>query len=428
MANPSQDGTGPLFAADQLSIYGAYKTLLAGSKHIDVRGTGLHLVRTPGGENMEPGSGQENNSHTVVDDLELNNIILDFTRPGRDPLRFDVHHLNAGPFERGKTARFDVAMTNSLPPGEVKAEGSIGPWIGDLGTYPVLGSYSFERANLGVFSDITGTLSSEGKFKGTVGQIQVDAKVQVSDFQTKHSGHSVNLEGQFQAEVNGTNGDVLLRNSALSWEETTLLARGKITGPKGEGKTADLDLQVSHGRMQDLTRIVMHSASTLEGPVVFRGRAVLPPDGGKFLKRIRFTTDFNIEKARFSNPTTQAKVNLLSKRARGDKGKDSELVYLDLKGHIDLFNGVARFSNSTFTVPAAVVDFKGACDVVRESLDLHGHLLMTATASQAQSGFKSALLKPLDPFFKNRKKGAGADIPVKMTGSFFKPQFGIDVP
>jgi hypothetical protein len=39
------------------------------------------------------------------------------------------------------------------------------------------------------------------------------------------------------------------------------------------------------------------------------------------------------------------------------------------------------------------------------------------------SKWKSILLKPLDPFFK--KHGAGAEIPVRISGANGKPRFGL---
>ena len=41
------------------------------------------------------------------------------------------------------------------------------------------------------------------------------------------------------------------------------------------------------------------------------------------------------------------------------------------------------------------------------------------------SRWKSLLLKPVDPFFK--KNGAGAEIPVKITGTKSAPKFGLDL-
>jgi len=49
---------------------------------------------------------------------------------------------------------------------------------------------------------------------------------------------------------------------------------------------------------------------------------------------------------------------------------------------------------------------------------------MDAKLSQMMTGWKSILLKPVDPFFS--KHGAGTEIPVKVTGTKSEPHFGLD--
>ena len=49
---------------------------------------------------------------------------------------------------------------------------------------------------------------------------------------------------------------------------------------------------------------------------------------------------------------------------------------------------------------------------------------LDAKLSQMTTGWKSVLLKPVDPFFS--KDGAGTEIPVKITGTESAPHFGLD--
>ena len=58
-------------------------------------------------------------------------------------------------------------------------------------------------------------------------------------------------------------------------------------------------------------------------------------------------------------------------------------------------------------------------------IDFHGTARMDAKVSQMTTGFKSFLLKAADPFF--RKQGAGAVIPIKITGTRDKPLFGLEL-
>jgi hypothetical protein len=61
-----------------------------------------------------------------------------------------------------------------------------------------------------------------------------------------------------------------------------------------------------------------------------------------------------------------------------------------------------------------------------DRLDFEGKMRTDAKVSQmVASKWKSLLLKPVDPFFK--KDGAGAVIPVKVTGTKSAPKFGLDL-
>jgi hypothetical protein len=67
----------------------------------------------------------------------------------------------------------------------------------------------------------------------------------------------------------------------------------------------------------------------------------------------------------------------------------------------------------------------GTYNLLNQQIVLHGTLKTEAHLSQDTSGIKSVLLKPFDPLFKGKK--AGAEIPVKIAGTYQNPQFGFDV-
>jgi hypothetical protein len=60
-----------------------------------------------------------------------------------------------------------------------------------------------------------------------------------------------------------------------------------------------------------------------------------------------------------------------------------------------------------------------------KTFDFRGKARMDATVSHMTTGWKSVLLKPVDPFF--RKDGAGTEIPIKITGTEGAPRFGLDL-
>jgi hypothetical protein len=83
------------------------------------------------------------------------------------------------------------------------------------------------------------------------------------------------------------------------------------------------------------------------------------------------------------------------------------------------------FEKLSFGVPGALIQLAGTYSLADEALDFHGTARMQAKLSQMTTGWKSVLLKAADPFFK--KKGAGAVIPIKITGTSRQPSFGLEL-
>jgi hypothetical protein len=104
---------------------------------------------------------------------------------------------------------------------------------------------------------------------------------------------------------------------------------------------------------------------------------------------------------------------------------DPETVLSDLKGHILLRDGTARFSNLSFSVPGALAQMQGTYNLITEKIDLRGTLKTDSEPSDTTHGMKALMLKVLDPFFK--KKHAGYAMPVKITGTYEHPAFGLDL-
>jgi hypothetical protein len=59
-----------------------------------------------------------------------------------------------------------------------------------------------------------------------------------------------------------------------------------------------------------------------------------------------------------------------------------------------------------------------------QEFDFHGTARLNAKVSQMMTGWKSILLKPVDPFFS--KNGAGTEVPIRVTGTQSEPHFGLD--
>jgi hypothetical protein len=100
-------------------------------------------------------------------------------------------------------------------------------------------------------------------------------------------------------------------------------------------------------------------------------------------------------------------------------------VLSDLKGHVLLRDGTARLSNLSFSVPGALAQMQGTYDLITEQIDLRGTLKTDSEPSDTTHGMKALMLKVLDPFFK--KKHTGYAMPVKITGTYEHPEFGLDL-
>ncbi len=275
-------------------------------------------------------------------------------------------------------------------------------------------------------------LSSEDRFEGELDQIHLRGNIKIPDFQVKSIAHSVPLLAQYEATVNATNGDVFLDRVDTSLLKTQIVASGQITGGNGRrGKTTRLDAEARGGRIQDVLRLFVKSPlPPLNGTTTFRVTVLVPPQGRPFLEEVDLQGDFGIHNGHFTNPQTQASVDDLSNRARGnpdDKSKaaNPKNVTSDLKGHVHLHNGVTDLSNIKFDVPGASARLNGSYNVLNGKIDLRGTLKTEAKLSQTATGLKSALLKPLNSFF--TRKHAGAEVPVEMTGTYHNPHFGIDL-
>lgn len=58
------------------------------------------------------------------------------------------------------------------------------------------------------------------------------------------------------------------------------------------------------------------------------------------------------------------------------------------------------------------------------TFDFYGKVRLDAELSHMVTGWKSVLLKPVDPFFK--RNGAGTEVPIKITGTKSEPRIGLD--
>ncbi len=368
----------------------------------------------------------------VIDEVIADGTVLEIvpSKTGKEPLLFEMYKLTLHSAGLGQPMSFRATMNNAKPPGLIETAGHFGPWQSDdpIQT-PVSGDYTFRNANLGVLRGISGTLSSDGNYKGVLDRIETQGTTDVPNFALRISGHPVHLKTEFHAIVDGGDGDTLLQPVNAHFLHSTIIARGGATGIKGvPGKEVALNLKLAGDRLEDLLRLAIKSDKPfMTGILNMKTKFNLPPGDVDVIEKLALDGQFVVSDASFKNAVVQDKVDELSRRARGEK-KISESggeVVSDLQGRFTLKNSVMTFSKLSFGVPGALIRLSGTYGLSDETMDFHGTLRMQAKLSQTMTGFKSLLLKAVDPFFS--KDGAGAVLPIKITGTRQNPSFGLEL-
>jgi AsmA-like protein len=430
--NP-KSGTPPLITIKRVTIRGTFAGIFARRVKL-VLVEGMHILIPPlGSEHFKTPP----RSSVLIDDLVADGAMLEVAsrQAGTPALQFAFRGFNVSDVGSDAPAQFKAMLSNPEPPGEITTSGKFGPWnADDVGKTAVSGDYRFEHADLATFTGISGQLASSGNYAGTLGHIEVEGNTDVPLFAVARSRHHTDLRTLFHAVVNAENGDVFLQNVNANFRQTTIRTQGSVAGEAGQsGKTTSLTMASKDGRIQDLLLLFTKSAQApMSGVVSFKAKVSVPPGKRPFLDKVELQGDFGIDAGSFTKSDTQQRVNSLSRGARGDNDHktesddtDPQNVLSDLKGHILLRNGVATFSNLSFGVPGALAQMQGTYNLISERIDLHGTLKTDAEVSKTTHGIKSLMLKILDPFFKNKPRGYLA--PVKITGTYDHPEFGLDL-
>jgi hypothetical protein len=369
----------------------------------------------------------------VIDRMDTNDarlIILPFER-NKNPKVWAIHNLHMRDLGAPHAWPFNATLTNGVPPGEIEVNGTFGPWQrSEPGDTPLTGVFDFAKADLSVFNGISGMLSSQGYFAGTLAKLEATGDTNTPDFTIAVGGHPFPLYVQYQALIDGTNGDTRLKVIDAWFLSSYVHATGAVLdAPKGQkGRTVTLDVAMNKSRVEDVMKMVVKSASPpMVGGLKLNTKFLLPPGDNDVIDRLRLDGQFWITKARFTNFDVQGKIEELSKRGRGKTAEaDKPRVASDFQGRFKLGGGRLLLPDVSFEVPGARVELAGNYGLKSEALDFKGQLLLDAKISQTTTGWRSLLLKVVDPVFK-RKNGSGSAIPIKIGGSRSAPAFGLDV-
>jgi AsmA-like C-terminal region len=420
----------PLGSVGQLAVQGNWSDLFLlrpRVRLVDLQK--LHVVipapGTPASrEDFPPGSASDyTGPETLIERLKIHDSLLEIQRQGATSLLFPIKELDIRDFQKMRAIRYVVDMQNAVPRGHIVSSGSFGPLnASDLGATPVSGTFTFSSVNLHDVGDINGTMASHGRFWGSLQTINAEADSDTPQFAVD-DGTPTPVRGSVQCAVNGLTGEVALQRIEVQSAATMISAHGSVTGSP---KATNLEVAIREGRAQDVLRPFLHSSVPITGQVQLHGHVYLAPAqaGVGFLQRLRVDGGFDVPAERATDTKTEKTLTDFSRRVQGQKNgapnnQESSNASADalstLKGPAQIRDGVVSSPNLTFAVPGAQATLQGTFRFHDQAVHLTGILRLQAGISHAFTGFKSFLLKPLDPFFKKEK--AGAVVPIAVVGS-----------
>jgi hypothetical protein len=366
----------------------------------------------------------------IIDELEstAGRLVIIPRDEGKRSRIWTIHRLRMNSVAVDRPMLFTATLENAVPPGIIDTSGSFGPWRSSQpGETPLDGSFTFDRADLGVFKGVSGILSARGTYTGSLERIDIHGATDTPDFTISASGHPVPLHATYHAIVDGTNGNTLLEQVDASFLRTTLSAKGGVVQTPGvDGRTVNLDVVMDQAMLEDVLRLAIKTPQPpMLGALKLTTTFLLPPGDRDVVEKLQLDGVFTIAEARFASSEVQNKINELSRRTRGQTAEEkTERVRSHFAGAFKLRDSRLTIPHVTFDVPGSAIRLSGTYGLQSEGIDFSGTVFTAAKISEMTTGFKSLLLKPVDLLF--NKPGGGSAIPITITGTRNAPAFGLD--
>jgi hypothetical protein len=370
----------------------------------------------------------------VVDEIRCRNtkLILETNNPQKAPKVFAIQALVLKDVGSAKPFTYEAHLINPIPKGQIDSTGHFGPWNSELPRQtPLDGDFTFTQADLNTIKGLSGTLSSVGHFSGVLERLNVDGTADVPDFSLDISDHPVPLHTQYHAFVDATNGDTTLDPVHATMSHSAFTCRGVVSHIKGKGHDIALAVEMPHGRMEDLLRLGMKSEPPMmNGGVTMKANLHIPPGKVRVASKIELAGTIHISAVHFTNAKLQDRIDGLSMRAQG-KPNDVKAAASDgraevasqMDAHFSLAHELMTVPSVDYQFPGATVTLHGVYSLPGSEFEFKGHVRTEATASQMTTGWKSMLLKAVDPLL--RKNGAGVELPISISGTKSDLKFGL---
>ena len=434
--NPYKPGVQALIGVQEFRFQTHLLNLFHSPMHVGtvyVRGLELNIPPKEDRQQMTKMGSRTPKMTIFVDQFicEDAKLVINTSKPGKPPLEFAIGNLQMKDIGPGMPFQFKATLVNPKPVGNIQSTGLFGPWQQDSPREtPVQGDYSFTNADLSTIKGIGGILSSTGDYSGTLGNIVVHGKTDTPDFRIATGGQAVALHTEFHAMVDGTSGDTYLRPVKANFLHTSFTASGSVVRVNSpHGHDVELDVVLDRARIEDLLKLGVHTnPPIMNGPVEMKTRLSLAPGDANVADRLKLDGTFHVLRALFTSEKVQSKLDSLSERSQG-RPKDAQMhvvedVPVDLRGVFTLKDGLLSFSLLHFLIPGTHVDMTGDYSLDGQKFDFRGTARLDAKVSQMTTGWKSKLLKPVDPFFS--KNGAGTQVPIRISGTESEPHFALD--
>lgn len=426
----------PLIALKQFHFHSGFIGLFFKPTHVravHVNGLSIHIPpREMRQQAVKRTQQKRGKVKIVVDEIicEHSQLTIGTAKPDKDPKDFELKRIalfNVGP---NAPWRYDATLTNAVPPGDIHAAGTFGPWnVESPGDSTVTGHYTFDRANLDAIKGIGGILSSKGVFTGQLDRIVIDGSTDTPDFSLDAGEHGIPLKTQFHAVVDGTSGDTYLQPVKATLGSSTFTTSGAVINIRGVGHRIQLDVDVPQGQLKDFLELAVKTRPVImTGLISTKTKLQIRPGKERVLEKLSFQGTFVLARVEFTNAKVQDKVDMLSLRAQGHPRQakpGADDVRSRIEGTFALSRGVMTFRRLTYQLPGARVNLTGLYSLDGQRFDFRGKVLTKASLSQMVSSRWASLALKLVPLF--RKKGGGTEIPVKVSGTRSEPKFGLNL-